>query len=216
MTILMNTGSECPNEFYIFCNRYNPMTVHNLTVTKTFTSAGYANCSMDSEFFKKYLDGSATYLPFLPAKPDCNIVSPYCLTAMNDYRIEYDAEVCRKTYYPKYPSRLSAVYAFGDFESCEKVSKKWNWDISTVKKFKLIENTLTRVIKVNMEIISLARYAYRVSFSDANELNKLWRHYWSGGGNICMELPDANFARKRYDSEEIFEYLIEGDVVLID
>ena len=215
MTRLMNLDLECPKEFFIFCDSYNPMTVHNLTFTKTFTSAAFANCSISDEFLKKYLDGSVNYLPFLPAKRDCDVLSPYCLTAMNDYRIEYDAEVCRKAYYPKYPSRLSAVFAFGDYETCKYVVGKYpRWDISSVKKFKLIDTPLTRVIKVNMEIVSLARRAYRISYSEKNELDNLWKHYWNGGGNIQMELPDANFSRTKYDSGEIFEYLIEGTVVI--
>ena len=213
MTKLMNVDLECPDEFFIFCDRYNPMTVHNLTFTKTFTSAAFTNCSFNREFLKEYLAGSVNYLPFLPAKSDCDVLSPYCLTAMNDYRIEYDAEICRKKYYPKYPSRLSSVFAFGDYEICKIVTNKYRWDLTTVKKFNLIENPLTRVIKVNMEIVTLARYAYRISHSEEDELDNLWRHYWSGGGNIQKELPEPNFSRKKYDSGEIFEYLIEGDVV---
>lgn len=192
---LMNLNLEYPTEFFIFCNRYNPITVHNLTFTKTFKSAAFTNCSISDEFLKQYLDGSVNYLPFSPTKRDCNVLSPYCLTAMNDYRIEYDAEICRNAYYPKYPSRLSAVYAFGDFETCKKVVAKYHWDLSTVKKFKLIDTPLIRVIKVNMEIVSLARYAYRISYSDENNLEYLWKHYWNGSGNIQMELPDTNFSR---------------------
>jgi len=214
MTRLMNLDLECPKEFFIFCACYNPMTVHNLTITKTFTSAAYTNCSTSDEFSKKYLEGSVNYLPFLPAKGDCDFLSPYCLTAINDYRIEYDAELCRRKYYPKYPSRLSASFAFGDYETCKKVADKHGWGISTVKKFKLVEHPLTRVTKVNMEIVSLARLAYRISYFDKKGADNLWKHYWDGGGNIQMELPNANLSRTKTDSGEIFEYLIEGAVVL--
>ena len=48
--------------------------------------------------------------------------SPYMLSAINDYRIEYDAEVFREKNYPLYPSRLSALYAFGDLETSKYVS----------------------------------------------------------------------------------------------
>jgi len=167
-------------------------------------------------FLKKYQEGTATYLPFLPTGSDCNVFSPYCLTAINNYRVEYDAEICRKAYYPKYPSRLSAVYAFGDYETCEKVVKihpDWR-DLSTLKKFRLIETPLTRVIKVNMEIVTLAQKAYRISSISQSDLDNLWKHYWNGGGNFQMELPDVNFSRTKHDSGEIFEYLIEGAVVL--
>ena len=216
MTSLMNVKLECPTNFFIFCNRYHPMTVHNLTFTKTFTSAAFTYCSISSEFLKKYSEGVANYLPYLPVKSDCEVISPYCLTSMNDYRIEYDAEICRKANYPKSPSRLSAVFAFGDYETCKIVAKKYNWDLTSVKRFNLVNNPLNRVIKVNMEIVSLARYAFRISYSEQNELENLWRHYWNGGGNIQMELPNANFSREKIDSGEIFEYLIEGAVTLAD
>jgi hypothetical protein len=216
MTKLLNSESDVPNEFYIFVNHYNPQPIHNLNFSKSFISAAWTNCSMDDGFLQKYISGTATYLPFSPTQQDCKVISPYCITAMNDYRVEFDAEVCRYSFYPLYPSRLSAIFAFSDFASCLKISKKWGWDIQTVKKFKLIEDHLTRVIKVNMEIVSLARYAYRISYLDAEGLNKLWRHYWSGGGRMEMELPTAEFTRKRYNSEEIFEYLIEGKVALTE
>jgi hypothetical protein len=212
----MNLDLESPKEFFIFCNRYRPITAHNLTFPKTFVSAAYSYCS-SKEFSRKYEDGTATYLPFLPAENDCKIISPYLTTAMNNYRIEYDAEICRKMYYPKYPSRISAIFAFGDLDTCKKVYEKYpnnGWDLSTIKKFTLIDSPFTRVIKVNMEIVSLARYAYLISYSPENDLDTLWKHYWSGGGNIQMELPDVTVQRKKYESGEIFEYLIEGSVVL--
>lgn len=219
MIKLMNTGLACPEEFFIFCAEDKPDTVHNLTFTKTFTSAAFTGCSMNRDFLNKYLDGSASYLPFLPAKTDCNVLSPYCVTAINNYRVEYDAEICRKAYFPKYPSRLSAIFAFGDKETCHKVVDKYGeeWrDIKTVKKFRLIETPLTRVVKVNMEIISLARDAYRISYSDQNVLDTIWRQYWSGGGNMRLELPNANFRRGVKESGEIYEYLIEGVMELVD
>ena len=86
--------------------------------------------------------------------------------AINDYMVEYDAELCRKYHYPQYPSRLSAIFAFGDYETCKEVDRKYDWDLSTVKKFRLNIDNLTRVIKVNMEIVSLMRTAYIRGFFD--------------------------------------------------
>jgi hypothetical protein len=61
-----------------------------------------------------------------------------------------------------------------------------------------------------MEIVSIMRYATRVSMLTREEVSKMWRHYWSGGGAVKMELPGANFQREVIDSGEIWEYLIEG------
>jgi len=67
-----------------------------------------------------------------------------------------------------------------------------------------------------MEVISLAKYAYSISYFERSELDKLWKSYWNGGGNIEMELPNTNSSRIKFTSGEIFEYLIEGALVLID
>ena len=93
MTRLMNLDLECPNDFFIFCKCNKPITAHNLTIPKRFESAAFTNCSITDEFLKKYENGTATYLPFLPAKHDCDISSPYCVTAINDYRIEMTTNV---------------------------------------------------------------------------------------------------------------------------
>ena len=215
--LLNNKTNLIQNEFYIFVNQYRPITVLNLKNTKCFISAAYSYCSLDKNFLKKYLEGNVDYFPFIPNEKNLQVISPYCLTAINDYRVEYDAELCRKYYYPKYPSRLSAIFAFGDYETCKEVGRKYrDWDLSTVKKFKLNIDNLTRVIKVNMEIVSLMRGAYDLGFIDDETKNDIWKNYWNGTGDIDLELPDVESERKIYHSGEIFEYLIEGKLVLIE
>ncbi|MGN6268186.1 MAG: hypothetical protein ACTHM5_21090 [Ginsengibacter sp.] len=64
-------------------------------------------------------------------------------------------ELSRRYNFPLYPSRLSATYAFEDYNSCVVVNKKYQWDLSTVRRFKLNPHPFNIVAKVNMEIISL-------------------------------------------------------------
>ena len=206
---LLNIKEEYPSKFYIFVNTLNPMTEHNFKLSGRFTSGAFGGL-FDQKTLKKYITGEIRYLPYESCQMDDMALSPYFLTAINDYRIEYDAEVFRKKYYPLYPSRLSAIYAFGDYESCKKASKAHGWDLSTVQKFKLIEHPLNRVVKVNMEHVSLARHAYKVSM--LQNIETLWKNYWIGSGNITVELPASNFSRKTFDSGKIWEYLIEGAV----
>ena len=213
--MLLNSESQIPDTFYIFVNRYNPITVHNLRLTRQFTSAGISNCEIDKGFLEKYMQGTVNYLPYEPCNRKLGVVSPYCVTAISDYSVEYDAEYYRSEYYPSFPSRLSAIYAFGDYESCQLVHQKYHWDLNTVRKFKLINTPpLTRVVKVNMEIVSLSRLAYKISSLDHETREFIWRNYWSGSGNITSELPGVNFKREVYSSGEIYEYLIEGIVEL--
>ena len=206
---LVNIDEKAPDTFYILVNQFNPITHHNFNLTKSFFSGAAASCS-DAGFLKKYIEGKVRYLPYEPCNNDVLGVSPYFLTAINDYRIEYDAEVYRERHHPLYPSRLSALYAFGDLETCELVSGKYHWPLDTVQKFRLKDWPLTRIVKVNMEHVSLARHAYKVSMLE--NIDNLWAGYWSGFDNIILELPAAGFERKKYDSGVIWEYLIEGIV----
>lgn len=216
--MLLNKKESIPEKFYIFVNQLNPMTHNNFNITKTFVSAAYAQCSMFDDFSKKYLGGQVNYLPFgLANEQDLKVVSPFHLSAINDYMTEYNAELARKYNFPLYPSRLSATFAFGDYETCQEVSKKYGWSLSEIREFKLTQkNPFVRVIKVNMEIVSLARYANKISSNDQQTINKIWNSYWSGEGEIRLDLPDIAGKRQIKSSGEIWEYLIEGAVVAID
>lgn len=173
----------------------------------------------DKEFAKRFLDGTANYLPYVPALPDGHIVSPFCMKTIADYSIEHDAEYVRRKFFPCLPSRLSAIYAFGDYESCVLCNQKYGsgWKLDTVKEFNLMEvpnDPFTRVARVNMEVVSLARYAYHNASLDGPTREALWKHYWSGGGKFSMELPDSNYEPKIMPVGVIWEYLIEGGLQL--
>lgn len=208
--MLLNQNNNIPDTFYIFINKNNPVTVNNLKVSKTFASAAYQTCLFDKDFREKYENGKINYLPYKKCDTDLRTITPYFLTAINDYRVEHDAEYYRKENYPNYPSRFSATFAFGDYDTCEKVSNKYGWDLSTVEEFELVRDSLTRVVRVNMEIVSLVRFAYKKSGLGVESINYIWEAYWSGKDELLMELPDNNFELKKYSSEVLHEYLIEG------
>lgn len=205
---------DIPETFYIFCNTLNLVTYHNLKYGKSFSSAGFVEAHLNEESKKRYLDGTATYLPYERTQPSVNTVSPFMLTAMNEYRIEHDAEHVRIKYFPKLPSRMSAVYAFGDMETCREVSNKWGWSLESVKEFKLVPNELNRVIKVNMEVVSLARGVYKGASWSLEDIENIWKHYWSGNGNLSLDIPEKEF-RKVVSSGITWEYLIEGHLKLL-
>ena len=210
MAKLMNIDEEAPNKFFIFVNQLNPMTYHNLNITGRFVSGAFESISFSQENFEKFVSGKLRFLPYEPCIMDQVALSPYFLTAINDYRIEYDIEVHREKFHPLYPSRLSAIYAFKNYETCENVSKKYHWPLSEVRRFRLIEHQLNRIVKVNMEHISLARHAYKVTMLD--DIFRLWEGYWQGFDNIILNLPTADFQKQDFESGVIWEYLIEGSV----
>lgn len=206
---LLNVDEPVPKEFFIFVNQFNPGTQHNFQLTGKFVSAAFASFGLPG-FLPKYLNGKVRYLPYEPCAMEPMAVSPYHLSAINDYRIEYDIEVYREQHCSLFPSRLSAIYAFATQDACHEVSRKYGWRLDTVRRFRLIDSPLNRVARVNMEHVSLARHAYKVS--QIEDVEYLWRSYWSGAGEIEMVLPAAGLIRKTYASGIIWEYLIEGVV----
>lgn len=138
---------------------------------------------------------------------------------MNEYRIEWDAEQTRRRHFPQKPSRLSAIYAFGDEQTCVEVNRKHEWPLETVRKFTLVNpEGNARATKVNMEVVSLMRFAYPLAAWSAAKLDNIWAHYWSGNGNISVEAPDLRQGQawRRMDSGVIWEWLIEEQVVSED
>lgn len=204
---------DIPESFYIFCDTLNLVTYHNLKYGKSFSSAGFVEAHLNEESRKRYLDGTATYLTYERTKPSVQTVSPFMLTAMNEYRIEHDAEHVRLKYFPQSPSRMSAIYAFGDLDTCQEVSDKYGWNLESVKQFKLVPNELNRVTKVNMEVVSLARGTYKGASWNIDDIENIWKHYWVGNGDITLDIPEKE-SRKTLSSGVIWEYLIEGQLEL--
>ena len=66
--MLININEEMPKEFFVFVNFSNPIAANNYKVG-AYTSAA---CStwLNEETLKKYIDGTLTYLPFIPANRD--------------------------------------------------------------------------------------------------------------------------------------------------
>ncbi|MBI6872356.1 hypothetical protein [Clostridium aciditolerans] len=212
--MLLNTKSDIPESFYIFVDTENPLTAQALRSTGTFSSSAYTMCRHDKSFLEKYIKGRVKYLPYKRSTNDMNISSPFYTSVINEFSVEYDAERIREKFYPLYPSRMSAVYAFGDYDTCIKVSRKYNWELESVKKFKLIQENLTRVIKVNMEVVSQARSMYFNSMLDEKGKEILWKNYWSGLNYVPLNSYLSNYSFGNFKVDDIYEYLIEGSVVL--
>lgn len=215
--ILQNTREEIDNEFYIFINPNNLITKLNLENTKSIFSAAFSQSGFDENFREKYLRNEIDYLPFVPNNnKDTNAISMFNHSITSNYRVEYNLEQYRKNYHPQLPSRLSACYAFKDFETCKKVAEKYEWNkTSKICKFHLIEDPLNKIIKANMEIVSLAITANQISMQDTRTLNDIGNSYWNAHESIELELPTVN-GRQNFESGTIWEYLIEGRLLLVE
>jgi len=212
---LINIQESAPEIFYIFVSQTNLMAQHNLKFTKQFSSGTVFDWS-NPEFVERYNNGAVDYLPFIiNQNKTCHVLSAFENSITAEYRVEYNAEMQRYLHFNLCPSRLSAIYAFGSYSECETVSKKYGWDLSSVRQFQIIDSPLTRIAKVNMEIVSLDRYAQRISMCDGPTIEVTWAAYWKGMSGIEVELPTVE-GRQVFRSGLIWEYLIEGVVRLLE
>jgi hypothetical protein len=92
------TSSEDPPVYFIFVNHGNPLARMNYEITGSFFSTTYAALGADERFIESYPEGNVDYLPFVPNEDMATgFMSPFLSGVMNDYRVEFDAEVCRRT-----------------------------------------------------------------------------------------------------------------------
>ncbi len=216
---LLNLDEKVPEMFYIFIGQGKTLSsqvnYHNYELGKKLISSGFSSLFAQSEFMNQFIEGDIVYAPFVPNNTTLHSPSSHQLNVVNGYQTEYILEYTRDKYYKKYPSRLSCLYAFGDYESCEKANKLYKWDLSKVKKFKLktFNNDLDKCIKIvkcNMEIVTLMWNSEIITF-EKDSIDRISRAYWDGINLVATE--QMNIADRLYTqkvSDTLYEYLIEG------
>ena len=189
------------------------MAVMNLQITGRFISPVFASMDVDSTYRAKYNDGTADFLPFTPNPAGLSgALSPFLMGTINGYRVEYDAELCRRQNFSQSPSRLTGIYAFQSLEDCQRASTAHHWDLGTVQRFKP-ENVL-RATRVNMNIVSLARAAYSRAGLSQESTDHLWRSYWSSADTYSADLPNITAtAREVITVDALWEWIIDGVLV---
>jgi len=201
---------DLPDRFYVFVNEQIPAVAHNMQFTRQLSSAAAGGWS-DPDFVQRYIANEVDWLPFLPNPTATPWISFFGVSLTASFRVEYNAEVERRLQHPDKPSRLSAVYAFGSLEDAEQASSLYGWQPTMLREFELLEHPLTRIARCNMEIVSLARFAARISETNPDDETKLWDAYWAGQGDVVMELPTARLGeREERHSGIMWEYLIDG------
>lgn len=223
---LMNIEEEIPEIFYIFIEQgrgiFSKINYHNYLLNKKLISAGFNSIIADPSKIKNFINGDICYAPFIPIEQTLSVPSSHQLAVVNGYTVEYALEKYRNDNFKRYPSRFSCLYAFGDMDSCNLASKKYKWDINNVKKFKLcnfekdctnesdILNQAIKVCKCNMEIITYM-WNTNIQFFPTNDVEKVCKNYWTGGGAIAAETQDIETGNKiTTNSDILYEYLIEG------
>ncbi|HUX21551.1 MAG TPA: hypothetical protein VMW69_09950 [Spirochaetia bacterium] len=206
-----------PEKFFIFTNRNRFGVPESTAGSKSFVSAAYAACRINESFAQKYRDGTVNYLPFQPQESDLPNVPEHILSVDTGFRLEYDGESIRREFYPFAPSRVSAIYAFGDEEACKHAHDYYSWDVRSVRRARLSADSYVRVWRVNMEIVSILREIYAASRS-VGRYSDTWKSYWAGEGSRSIRLPKeiTHSGRRTVSTGVIWQYLIEGKLDVVD
>lgn len=221
---LINMDEDCPKVFYVFIGLgnsiYSKINYHNYKINNSLISGGFKNLEISNIDINDFIMGNITYAPFIPNSTTFLSPTSHLMNVINSYQVEYILEFYRKQ---EYPSRFSCLYAFGDYESCEKASRLYPriFDLSNVKKFKLkITNTdldkCIKVAKCNMEIVT-RMWNCDVSSFDKDSISRISYAYWNGTGQVATErknIEDGLFSQTI--SDVLYEYLIEGILEEVD
>lgn len=213
---LLNVNEEVPKIFYVFVGQgkfiFSKANYQNYLLTKGLVSGGFKNLIERPDMMSDFNMGNIDYVPFKPNKPTFQSPTSHLMDVINTYQMEYILEYHR----PKiYPSRLSCIYAFGNYESCITASKEYGWPLENVRKFKLKKfnnefDKCVKIVKCNMEIASRMWHC-DISTFDRESITNMANSYWKGNGIFATERIDieSNSLIQRV-GYELYEYLIEG------
>ena len=203
---------EIPEHFYVFVDWNNRFVNHNVRNSGRITSSGYGSSLADPVFRQRYINNEVDYLPFVMNPNDTDKeISLFSLSVAAEYSLEFGLENYRSDRYPDKPSRLSGVYAFGDYATCMIAHQLYSWPLENVRQFTLQLDDLTRIHAGNMEVVSYMRSAMR--FAAGTEMQmKAYEHYWSGDGDFSMS--HFLLADSPIPGRIVWEYIIEGQLKL--
>lgn len=221
---LINMDEDCPKVFYVFIGLgnsiYSKMNYYNYKLNNSLISGGFKNLEISNIDINDFIMGNIIYAPFIPNSTTFLSPTSHLMRVINSYQVEYILEFYRKR---EYPSRFSCLYAFGDYESCEKASKLYPkiFELSKVKKCKLkITNTdldkCIKVAKCNMEIVT-RMWNCDISSFDKDSISRISYAYWNGTGQVATEIQNIEDGLySQTISDVLYEYLIEGILEEVD
>lgn len=204
--------------FWVVVDPELPIATHNRDTVGVYTSAAFSYMSVDAEFRQKYEAGDVDYFFWrMNSERDCLAMSPFELTVTAPYAVEHNAEVYRNQHCPFKPSRLSALFAFETKRAAMKASVGSGRGRENVVEAELVEHSLNRLHRGNMDIITMMRQAARVASLAPAFHERVWEHYWSGTENpLEIDLPIARSPHRRKTTvSTTWEWLIDGQLRLV-
>lgn len=194
------TSLILPRTLFVFVHQSDGQLWHDSEVKGTLRSTSATSG----------VDAGSTTVPFDAAcRFDRRALGPAMTQILAPAAVERDAERWRRAVAPDAPSRLSCVFAYGSFAGCRQAQRLYGWDLGEVRPFRLASEGGSRLVRVNLGIMSLARTAYAREDLDDASREALWRSYWTGAAALDLELP-GNEGRAVVSSGHQWEYLVDG------
>lgn len=219
---------EMPETFFVFVSEDDEVVAHNVRVGgQVFSAALAVVAHLGEEWRQRYYRNELEWQPFIPdpSSRSASIPNPKYpgfisffggnVLATGD-QLEYEGEGVRQVVTPCAPSRLSAVYAFGDEQVCHEAAARYGWNVGEVRRAKLIR--FLRMAMCDMEIVSfIRRHANTPAMSNEATRRQLWEKYWNGAQGVTLPVHDESPSTPTVlrSGPTIWEYLIDGALRLL-
>lgn len=218
----VNVNLDVPRGFYVFLDYGqgvgDAVNANNFAITNCLIATGLSDVLIEGKR-NYYLEGEIVYPPFAErcgGERQASQLSSFALLHQDDY-LERRLEEKRYETYPRYPSRLACVFAFGDLTACHRAAERHGWDMGSVKQFHLLDlgefNKFVRISRHNMDIISLLRSCDPAQMQ-SREFDMALKAYWEGEGELPRSVLAALDLDGTIPKDPIYEYLVVGALEL--
>lgn len=170
VSIATQTGTAVPERFWVFADKLDAVTQHNLQLTHQISSGGIP------------LDDSGNFSK-----------SPYSSKGALLDPLEVRGEELRAREFPQHVSRLVGMYAFGSYGDALLAHQTHGWDLDELTEFVAVSPIVAT--RVNMEFVSVIRGLHEIHQLTEQRHDDLWRAYWSGASASASNLDPGPQAR---------------------
>lgn len=191
--------SEKSVDFWVWVNPHDWITRQQIIESGGFTAGGM-------------LQDIKMNLPFLPNPEYKRDITPFQLNLTRNYRTEYNLELTREQFFPKYPSRMNAVFLFISEDEAQKYKELH------------ADHVYGRILKKCHSVVIPCMYSLhdcswvdflRITSSiDLKSLENANKAYWSG--NKAQDYKLQSMGGETWIQEACFEALFLGRVEFYD
>jgi hypothetical protein len=191
--------SDIEKRFYVFINPNNFLTHWNLGHGGLFSMPDKSGTGISLQD-----DPNMDNLQFTINPQFSGFVSPFQLNTVNNYGVEYNFEIYRRTHFPTFPSRLKAVFLL---ETEEEATKYKVRHLQHVGDRELICVKSVGKYHYSKHDSSWVDFMRLPSSKDKDTISSVCESYWKGDKVEDKNLTDQG---KPWSESPIYEILFLG------